>query len=224
MGAGASSLDDAKGPDPGNTIKESSPPSCAAKQAGPANSTATERKHAGTLIPRTPSLRWDQLEYSAHLTPRGLLRDVRPVFPDGPLADRVVIIPVYQRSSVPLIAFGPTEAAEKDRLLARFVRWASALRTAIALIDSSAWADATDPASGLARFGRTGTPYSDVDGMARVAVVATEIVGGCMTMRHPEWGAACYPTTFFTNASEDVLARALALVNELPAKLDSGDK
>ncbi|KAK1859639.1 hypothetical protein I4F81_002233 [Pyropia yezoensis] len=53
-------------------------------------------------------------------------------------ASTLLVIPVLQRSRMPLVAWGAAEAAEKDALLERFLRWATAVRAGIAAAGAAA--------------------------------------------------------------------------------------
>ncbi len=174
--------------------------------------TRAERKRDATALDRTRSEKHSDFEYSVHLAPRGLVRDLPTVFPGIDLAG-LHVIPTFQKASIELLHYGEKESLEKDRLLESFLQWASAVRDALRIRDPTAWVDATDPASGLAYFGTSGSPYSDVDGIMRVSTFATTNVGGCNVVQHPEWGYACYPATVFSTAKTELLLQVLEEVN-----------
>lgn len=173
---------------------------------------SSERKRLATERDRTLSHTFSNLEYSVHVAPRGLVRDISSIFP-GVTLDGLRIIPTFQKASAELLEYGEVQAREKDRLLERFLEWASEVRTALLARDRDAWLDATDPASGLAYFGTAAAPYSDVDGISRVTNYETTNAGGCTVVRHPDWGFACYPATIFSTADKRVLLDVLDKVN-----------
>lgn len=155
---------------------------------------------------------YEGLEYSVHGVSGSLRRDVAAVFPSAD-ATAVLLVPVLQRATVPLEAFGDVQAAEKDRLQARFFAWAAELRDALAA--GGHWADATDPATGAALFGDQAALYGDVPPIARLLRYPTHDAGGCTILLHPKWRSAVYPASFFTTAPVEVLLDALERFNRL---------
>lgn len=164
-----------------------------------------------TLLPPTLSSTFPDFEFSIHRCPRRLHRDLPSIFPDLlPISSlpSVLLIPALQRSSVDLLSYGPVQAAEKDRLLARFLRWADLVRRAVALRDPAAWLDVTDPASAVAHFGTPAASYSDVDGLVTLRRFRTIDCAGCTVAAHPQWRYAMYPGPFPTHS--DLYPRACA--------------
>lgn len=184
-------------------------------------SKAMERKKKATLQPRVASTTYCNLEYSAHIIPKPLARDLVHVFPGGGIKlnagddyDSVnIMIPVLQHSDIPLLEFGSAEEKEKDRLLQKFFEWTTLLKLGIESRDPQAWVDCTDPASGRAHMGRTGSGFSDVEGICQVDTYPTEMAGTCRIMRHPTWGASVYPSLVFVNAKWSVVKEALDELN-----------
>lgn len=161
-------------------------------------STVTKRQSPSSIVPPTISSTYTDFEYSVHICPRPVLRDIPIIFPDlrsRPTAT-VLLIPTLQRASVDLVTYGDEQAVEKDRLLARFVDWASKVRSAVARLQPDAWTDITDPASGVAHFGTAGACYSDVEGIVKTRNLSTIDCGGCRVAKHPDWGFAMYPGTY----------------------------
>lgn len=176
-----------------------------------ANSAARHDKTAATVVPPTQCAAFPDLEYSVHIAPKSLKRDVAPVFPAQLIktSTPLLIIPIFQRAAVPLLEFGDVQATEKDRLLLRFFAWHDAFSAALAIVAPDAWTDATDPASGVARHGPHASCYSDVNGIIRVMSYPTQDAGGCHIVRHPTWGYAVYPATVFTTADVSAVRNAL---------------
>lgn len=179
---------------------------------------AMQRKLKLTLQPRVASATYCNLEYSAHVIPKALVRDLVHVFPGGGLLrpnDNYVnvMIPVLQRAEIPLLSFGSAEEKEKDRLLLKFFEWTTLLKLAIENRDAEAWVDCTDPASGRAHMGTSGSGFSDVEGICQVDTYPTEMAGVCRIMRHPVWGAAVYPSLVFANARWETVKQALDELN-----------
>lgn len=173
---------------------------------------AAERKRQATLQPRIESAKYVGMEYSAHLAPRRMARDLGHVFPDAPKTD-IIIVPTLQRAAMPLLEFGNEQEVEKDRCMHVFFTWARRVRSAILAREPDAWCDVTDPATGRAHFGTPAAGYSDVDGLTKIDTFPTEVVGGCRVMKHPTWAFAVYPATLFTTASWSTLNSVLTEVN-----------
>lgn len=156
-------------------------------------STRSSNHHDRTLLEPTISSIYEDLEFSIHIPPGSLRRELKDVFPSGPSNGPNLIVPTFQHSQLDLLAFGEKEAAEKDRLLERFFDWSDKVRNGLYEKDSSIWIDVTDPASGLARYGAHGGIYPDVDGCVRLLRYDTLDIGGCRIIRHPKWSFAVYP-------------------------------
>lgn len=170
------------------------------------------------ILPPTPSQTYIDFEYSVHIPPRALLREIISVFPGVDISggDRahtpLLVIPTFQRAALPLLEYGDRQAEEKDRLLERFFQWCQQVYDAIKALEPDAWVDATDPASGTAWKGSAGSCYSDVDGIIRLLRYETVDVG-CRVAAHPVWRFAVYPATLFTTAPQEVVKKALNQVN-----------
>jgi Methylmalonic aciduria and homocystinuria type D protein len=189
--------------------------------AGPAPAEAAPATHARPATHTRPApllgvcasrrREYGVLEYSVHTASTGTLRrDAGAAFPSAD-SSALLLVAVLQRAAMPLTAFGDAEAAEKDRLQAVFFRWAGALRDQLAA--NGHWADATDPATGVALFGDAAAAYSDVPPIARALRYPTRDEGGCRILLHPEWRAAVYPSSFFSTAPLEALQAALEEVN-----------
>ncbi|CAN8066845.1 unnamed protein product [Agarophyton chilense] len=138
------------------------------------------------------SQRFEALQYSAHTAGSVLRRELHTIFPEAPREARsLTVIVTMQRCNTSLMSFGAAQAAEKDRLLERFLTWAQLMRDAL-LQQGATWVEAADPASGLAAWGRGAGVYAEVDGAARLLHYATDAVGGCAVVRHPQWGLCVY--------------------------------
>ena len=177
-------------------------------------SSIAERRHARTILPRTLSRTYTDFEYSVHIAPKSLGRELRSVFPVLTASkDPILVIPTFQRSAIELLEFGELQTREKDRLLDSFMTWATALRAALLAKSSTVWFDATDPASAQAHFGAPAGCYSDVDGIARVTNYHTTDAGACRIVKHPGWGYACYPAMAFTTAPKELFVEVLSCMN-----------
>mmetsp|Transcript_37541 Transcript_37541/g.149701 ORF Transcript_37541/g.149701 Transcript_37541/m.149701 type:complete len:173 (+) Transcript_37541:2004-2522(+) len=167
------------------------------------------------VVETTSSRTFTDFEYSAVFVPRTMLRELRHVFAGVDLRDgQTIAVLTCQKASVPLTNWGDEEAAEKDRLLERFLVWAKGLRSK--LEEKGFWSDFTDPCTGLPYNGdSSGSIYPDVDGFERLLRYSVDGSMGCRIMSHPKWRFSSYPATFFTAAPPEELAASLALINGL---------
>lgn len=200
------------------TVDPQSATPCDADKAGKAT-------RGQVILPPTASQTYTDFEYSVHIPPRALLREITSVFPGVNISGEasaqtpLLVIPTFQRAAVPLLEYGDRQAEEKDRLLERFFRWCQQVHDAIKTFEPNAWVDATDPASGTAWKGNAGSCYSDVDGIIRLLRYETVDVG-CRIAAHPVWRFAVYPATLFTTGAQDVVEKAL---NQVNVNLDLAD-
>jgi hypothetical protein len=148
-----------------------------------------------------------EVEFSAHVPPRSLAREIPLVFSQCKAAAPPVVAPVFFRCACDLVTGNRGEAdAEKDAMLERFVRWVLSARAALAdraggepAADAApVWIDGTDPASGRPLHEPSGPSfYPDVHGAQAVLGYRTYDAGGCGVLSHPVWGTAVYPATMF---------------------------
>mmetsp|Transcript_43358 Transcript_43358/g.70353 ORF Transcript_43358/g.70353 Transcript_43358/m.70353 type:complete len:199 (+) Transcript_43358:16-612(+) len=149
-----------------------------------------------------------QLEYSVHKAPLSLRKEIQKTFLGATIGDGLLVVPVFQKTSVELVAWGDVQRVEKDRCLEVFMKWGRKVCERIRSRDC--WADISDPCSGLPVFGKNSNyVYSDVDASELLLSYRTIDVGGCRVLSHPSWGTAVYPTTLFTTAPLDELLSAL---------------
>lgn len=190
--------------------------SSAIGQTGESGLATTVRTISHTIVPPTYSQVYTDFEFSLHLAPKSLRRELISVFPDATidLQSPLFVVPTFQKAGLALLQYGEAEAAEKDRLLERFFTWCVRVVQEVRNVLPDAWIDATDPASGMAWRGSSGSCYSDVDGIVRLLRYPTMDMGGCRVVTHPQWRFALYPATLFTTAPQSVIVDALHRVNQ----------
>jgi hypothetical protein len=157
-----------------------------------------------------PTLLCGWLEVAVLHVPRGLRAEVAHVLPGVALDDAppLLLVPTAQRAALELVAWGDAAAAEKDRLLERFSRWAAAVCGALEA--RGFWADYVDPCSGLpVRTPRANAVYAEVDAFEALLKWRTSSAGGCRVLLHPQWGAAVYPASLFAKAPPQALREAM---------------
>ncbi|KAI7829190.1 hypothetical protein BX661DRAFT_170621 [Kickxella alabastrina] len=150
------------------------------------------------------------LQYSIHLCPRQMKRELRLVFPSlSGKENDLLIIPTFQKTKSSMISYDAETQIEKDEKLELFYRWGTDLVER--LREKGFWADITDPMSGAALFSTSGPSlYPDVESAEILLRYRPFNLGSCFVMSHPNWGTHVYPATAFTLAPADVVARVLA--------------
>ncbi|KAJ1810707.1 hypothetical protein LPJ56_004361 [Coemansia sp. RSA 2599] len=149
------------------------------------------------------------LQYSVHMCPRRMKREMRLVFPG--IAGRegeLVIIPTFQKTSSSMISYDAATQIEKDQKLQLFYRWGAELVSR--LQQRGYWADITDPMSGMALFTTSGPSlYPDVEGAEILLRYKPLNLGTCFVLSHPSWGTSMYPATAFTLAPPELVMQVL---------------
>ncbi|KAF9951861.1 hypothetical protein BGZ72_006713 [Mortierella alpina] len=152
------------------------------------------------------------LEYSVHVSPKRMTKELTTVFPNRDLSN-LLVVPTIQKCNNNMVAWDAEIAKEKDDRLDDFVRWATALHDR--LERQGFWSDMTDPASGFPSFSERGRDvYPDVEGCQLLLKYDFQNAGCCKVLLHPTWGSKIYPATFFTTAPTDVLLRAVEDVEQ----------
>uniref|UniRef100_A0A061SNK9 Atp-binding cassette sub-family d member 1 n=1 Tax=Tetraselmis sp. GSL018 TaxID=582737 RepID=A0A061SNK9_9CHLO len=207
----------------------------------PAHPRSPAPAHSQTLIgpgPIHPGGR-HSFELSVHRASRQLVQHLADVFPDAPFAGSApaapppLVVPTFQvaRGGVDLgtdcrdpegVA---RAAAEMDRMLDRFLGWAS--RLSAALSRRGYWANAVDPRTGLALFGQQGAAYSEAQGAAALLGYTACNTGVCDVVSHPVHGTRIYPATLATTAPLEALQAALEAVaaeERAGARVEDGEE
>ncbi|KAF9189262.1 hypothetical protein BGZ51_008191 [Haplosporangium sp. Z 767] len=152
------------------------------------------------------------LEYSIHVSPRRMTRDLATVFPGKDLSN-LLVVPTIQKCNNDMVAWDAAIAKEKDDRLDDFVRWSTELHHRLEKLGY--WSDMTDPASGFPSFGERGRDvYPDVEGCQLLLKYDFQNAGCCKVLLHPTWGSKIYPATFFTTAPLDVLTTVVEQVEQ----------
>ncbi|KAF9955327.1 hypothetical protein BGZ70_010279 [Mortierella alpina] len=152
------------------------------------------------------------LEYSVHVSPKRMIKELTTVFPNRDLSN-LLVVPTIQKCNNDMVAWDDEIAKEKDDRLEDFVRWATALHDRLERLGF--WSDMTDPASGFPSFSERGRDvYPDVEGCQLLLKYDFQNAGCCKVLLHPTWGSKIYPATFFTTAPTDVLLRAMEDVEQ----------
>ncbi len=108
------------------------------------------------------------------------------------------LIPILQRSSVPLDKPTGEAAIEKDRLRARFLRFGCSL--VFALQDLGYSSDLFDPRTGYPLIARRGIAFDDNAAVAAILNYEKIEAGECSLLVHPFWQYRVYPSSIITAA------------------------
>ncbi|KAI1306109.1 hypothetical protein EDD11_004853 [Mortierella claussenii] len=176
------------------------------------NSSAAKGKRGVTCVaaPKTSSSTLATLEYSVHISPRRMTRDLATVFPNKDLSN-LLVVPTFQKCQYDMVAWDAVIAKEKDDRLEDFIRWSTAIHQKLETLGF--WSDMTDPASGFPSFSERGRDvYPDVEGCQLLLKYDFQNAGCCKVLLHPVWGSKIYPATFFTTAPADVLLKVVQQV------------
>ncbi|KAK3804591.1 MAG: hypothetical protein J3Q66DRAFT_362244 [Benniella sp.] len=173
------------------------------------SSSSTRRSRTATCVsaPKMSQSSLATLEYSIHISPRRMTRDLATVFPNKDLSN-LLVVPTFQKCHHDMVSWDTEIAKEKDDRLEDFVRWSTALHQG--LERQGYWSDMTDPASGFPSFSERGRDvYPDVEGCQLLLKYDFQNAGCCKILLHPAWGSKIYPATFFTTAPVEVLLKAV---------------
>ena len=145
-------------------------------------------------------------EVSVHSLPRIVLSEVQQVIPS--VEGKIIAVLTAQKSKYGLVEWGDEVAKEKDELLERFVSWC---KDVIKGLEAEGhWADYIDPCSGLPANSDGNKIYGEVDGFQALLGYRTQNANCCKILLHPDWGAAVYPATLFTNAPAEAVIRVVS--------------
>ncbi|KAJ1856879.1 hypothetical protein GGH12_000116 [Coemansia sp. RSA 1822] len=149
------------------------------------------------------------MQYSVHICPRQMRRELELVFPDVVgRKEELIVIPTFQRTQTSMVSYAVETQTEKDAKLHQFYRWSGEFVSR--LRKHGYWADVTDPMSGMALFTTCGPSlYPDVEGAEVLLRYAPLNLGMCFVLLHPQWGTHVYPATAFTLAPASIVQQTL---------------
>ncbi|KAF9383455.1 hypothetical protein CPB97_006444 [Podila verticillata] len=175
----------------------------------------TKSRRANATIVSPPKMfecSFIKLEYSIHVSPKRMTRELFTVFPGKDLAN-LLVVPTFQKCGHQMVAYDATIAKEKDDRLEDFVKWSTILHDRLDALGF--WSDMTDPASGFPNYSERGRDiYPDVEGCHMLLKYDFQTAGRCKILLHPNWGSKVYPATFFTTAPLDVLQNIIEQVQQ----------
>lgn len=183
----------------------------------------TGAQSAAVAAPTMHSFAGRQYDVSVHRPSRLLLRDIEPVFrPDLDAAfqasagqwgskeeflrERLLVMPVWQPSTLDLSVISDEVSAERKELCRQFVEWFESLKAKL----PGHWLDASDPRTGQAMFGTdTSATYNELEGLTSCLKYKFEPFGCCGIVMHPAWRRNAYPVSVFTTAPAEELLDAV---------------
>ncbi|KAI8344437.1 hypothetical protein BC941DRAFT_507987 [Chlamydoabsidia padenii] len=166
------------------------------------------------MIPVTRFIYQDsEFEYSVHSPGTRFGRELGTVFPTLSMKQlkEILVVPVIQRCEHDMVGITQQVNNERDDKLEKFVAWGKLVVERLKGL--GIWADIMDPASGFPIYSEAGpTPYPDVQGTQTLTRYDVQNVGCCHILLHPTWKSKIYPSTMFTTAPADILAK---VINEI---------
>ncbi len=118
------------------------------------------------------------------------------------------ILIVLQQANRSLLRCTAATEAEKHRLRQQFILFGEQL---VAQLKSQDYqAELFDPRTGLPLFSPPGTLRLDDIAVVRSTLgYPTLPKGGCLTISHPTWGSAVYPSILVSSATPEVLEQSV---------------
>jgi Methylmalonic aciduria and homocystinuria type D protein len=118
------------------------------------------------------------------------------------------ILIVLQHSGQSLLQHTTATEAEKRRLRQRFILFGQQLISQLQSQDYQG--ELFDPRTGLPLLSAPGTLHLDDIAVVRSTLgYPTHLQGGCMTIKHPTWGSAVYPSILVSSAPPEVLEQSV---------------
>ncbi|PVV04879.1 hypothetical protein BB560_000589 [Smittium megazygosporum] len=156
------------------------------------------------------SLESNPFEYSIHSCPKQFHFELKLIFPSLTKSNlqNLFIIPTFQKTKNPLIAYSKENDIERDVLLESFYSWGRQFVSRLA--DLGYWADIVCPASGLPVFSSSGsTIYPEVECCKKLLRYQTYNIGACNIICHPSWDVYNYPASAFVSAPLSIITQVI---------------
>ncbi|MEO1430485.1 MAG: methylmalonic aciduria and homocystinuria type D protein [Cyanobacteria bacterium J06632_19] len=153
------------------------------------------------------SERGEEIEISIHAPTRYVRQNTQRILPDWSNKLGMSVAVVLQQSQFALTESSPRIEAEKQRLRAKFMRFAS--EVAFDLKDKNYFSDLIDPRTGYPVLSRPGqTPHDDT-AVVKKLLKYPMICNKCRVLIHPKWGTAVYPSILLSTAPKIIIAHTI---------------
>ena len=151
--------------------------------------------------------RGEEVQISIHSPTRYIRDNCQRILPDWDSKLRMSVAIVLQQSRFALIENSPKIEVEKQRLRAKFMRFACDV--AFDLKDNKYPTDLIDPRTGYPLLSRPGQTSHDDTAAVKALLKYPMICNKCRVLIHPEWGTAVYPSILISAAPKITIAQAM---------------
>lgn len=159
------------------------------------------------------SQRGEEIQISIHPPSRYIFDNCERILPDWKNKLEMSVVIVLQQSQFALIESSPQIETEKQRLRARFMRFACDV--AFELRDQNYLTDLIDPRTGYPLLSRPGQIPHDDTAVVKALLQYPIICNQCRVLIHPKWGAAVYPSILISAASQIIIVRTIQSIASL---------
>ncbi|NJM23887.1 MAG: methylmalonic aciduria and homocystinuria type D protein [Richelia sp. RM2_1_2] len=149
------------------------------------------------------SQRGEEIQISIHPPSRYIFNNCERILPDWKNKLEMSVIIVLQQSRFALTESSPEIETEKQRLRARFMRFACDV--AFELRDQNYLTDLIDPRTGYPLLSHPGQIPHDDTAVVKALLKYPIICNQCRVLIHPKWGAAVYPSILISAAPQIII-------------------
>ncbi|MCJ8278991.1 MAG: methylmalonic aciduria and homocystinuria type D protein [Rivularia sp. ALOHA_DT_140] len=153
------------------------------------------------------SQRGEEIQISIHSPTRYIRENCQRILPDWNNSLGMSVVIVLQQSQFALIETSSRVETEKQRLRAKFMRFACDV--AFDLKDKNYPTDLIDPRTGYPLLSRPGQISHDDTAVVKKLLKYPMICNKCRVLIHPEWGTAVYPSILISTAPRIIISRTI---------------
>ncbi len=157
--------------------------------------------------------RGKEIQISIHSPTRYIRKNCERVLPDWKDKLEMSVVIVLQQSQFVLIESSPRIEAEKQRLRAKFMKFACDI--AFELRDRNYFTDLIDPRTGYPLLSRPGQVPHDDTAVVKTLLKYPIICNKCRVLIHPKWDTAVYPSIIISVAPRIIIARTIQSISTL---------
>lgn len=153
------------------------------------------------------SQRGEEIQISIHAPSRYICDNCERILPDWKNKLKMSVVIVLQQSQFALIESSPSVETEKQRLRAKFMRFACDV--AFDLQDHNYLTDLIDPRTGYPLLSRVGQIPHDDTAVVKALLKYPIICNECRVLVHPKWGTAVYPGILISAAPQIIIFQTI---------------
>ncbi|MEM6751600.1 MAG: methylmalonic aciduria and homocystinuria type D protein [Cyanobacteria bacterium P01_C01_bin.38] len=151
--------------------------------------------------------RKEEIQISIHSPTRYIRENCQRILPDWSNKLGMSVAIVLQQSEFALTESSPRIEAEKQRLRARFMKFACDV--AFDLRDKQYLTDFIDPRTGYPLLSRPGQIPHDDTAVVKTLLKYPMICNECRVLIHPKWGTAVYPSILISAAPRIIISQTI---------------